>query len=167
MVIPARALIGAALCVLLSACITTHRIQIIASRTSASDLATTRRISARVAAQHGLTLVEPPPRVPADYVERRSGLFGGTVEVPRSARPSGWLDEYAKQTSGIFGGHGYTEPDMTVVDSPYTRNTTVITIGHWLDTPERSKIADDMLAVLQREFGKDRVQRHDDRWTEW
>jgi hypothetical protein len=93
-------------------------------------------------------------------------LFGAVEQEPRS-RPAWLLDEYAKKVPTLFGGHEYQEPDMSVVDSPYTRNTTVITIGHWIDTPERSKIVDDTLTALQREFGKNRVQRHDDRWTEW
>jgi hypothetical protein len=93
-------------------------------------------------------------------------LFGAAEQVS-APRPSWLVDEYAKKVPTLFGGHENHEPDITVIDSPYTPNTTVITIGHWLDTPERSKIADDMLSALQREFGKKYVQRHDDQWTEW
>ena len=144
MVARVRIFAGVTLCVLLAGCITTHRIQVVVSRTGTNDLARTRHVCARVAAQHDLTLVE---------AQRRA--FPNSVE------------EYAKSSRTIFGGHDYTEPDMIIVGSASTSGSTVITIGHWLDTPERSKIADDTLAALQHEFGKDRVQRHDDRWTEW
>jgi hypothetical protein len=50
-------------------------------------------------------------------------------------------------------------------DSPDA--SAVIVIGHWSDSAERRKLADDTLAALQREFGIKRVQRRDDRWTEF
>ena len=144
MVARVRMVTGVMVSALLAGCITTHRIQVTVSRTSTSDLATTRRVCARVAAQHGLSLVEP---------QRRA--------FPTS------LEEYAKSGRTIFGGHEYTEPDIIILGPSAARDTTVITIGHWMDTPERSRIADDTLVALQREFGTSRVQRHDDTWTEW
>jgi hypothetical protein len=149
-----RVFLVSLLCLAVSGClITTPRTQMIVSRSNASDLMRARRVCAAVAARNGLALI------PDD-------LRG----FPRSSIPF-MLDEYGKPIRTyrtlLSGRLDYTGPTMLVADSPRTPNCTVITIGEWSDTKERRKLADDAAFALEREFGAKRVERRDDRWTEF
>jgi hypothetical protein len=130
------------LCSVLSGClITTPRTVITVSGFSTSDSAKVRRVCTTVAVGHGLALRENDRGVP-------SGVLA-----------------FGKPNRTIFGGTEYGSPSLSVSESGDSPATVVI--GDWYDTSERRKLADDTLAALQSEFGKKRVQRRDDRWTEF
>ena len=137
------------LCLAISGClITTPRTQVIVSRASQSDEARIRRVCAIVAARNGLELV------PFD----RRGY----------SLPSEKIDEYGKPVRTyrtlLSGRLDYTGPTMLVSDSS---TSVVVTIAEWSGSKARSKLADDVAAALQKEFGVNRAQRRDDRWTEF
>jgi hypothetical protein len=134
--------VGAAvvLCLTLSGClITTPQTVITVGRSNSRDVARAKRICKAVAVQHGLVL----------RVNDR-GSFPEAIE-------------YATPLHGPFGR--YTSPELILSDSP--QNSAVVVIGDWSDSAARRKLAEDTLAALQAEFGTKRVQRRDDRWTEF
>jgi hypothetical protein len=142
MVKPLRAVIAATVCSLVSGClITTPRTVITISGFNTRDSAKARRVCAAVAAHNGLALRENDRGVPPGMVA------------------------YAKPMRTMFGDRDYADPGLSVADS--VENAAIVVVGAWSDTSERRKLADDALSALQREFGTKRVQRRDDRWTEF
>jgi hypothetical protein len=118
---------------------TTPRTVITASRPNQRDSARAAQACAAVAARHGLTLHE------------NAGWPAETIE-------------YSRASKGVFGQQ-FTGPTLLVSHFPDTAATVVI--GDWSNTPERIALADDTLQALRHEFGRGRVERRDDRWTEF
>jgi hypothetical protein len=124
----------------MSSClITTPRTVITVSRSNTRDVARAKRVCEAVAAQHGLV-----PRVNDRGLPPEVIGYATPIHSP---------------------SHRYTSPELDLNVSP--QNSAVVVIGDRSDSAARRKLADDTLFALQREFGAKRVQRRDDRWTEF